>query len=416
MDGSPGGRSVSSVAGVVWCWLQDLAAVGDDYPGGVGVDPASACVGGSSAAPSMVMLLSRNEVDQTVIGETQICTGNRAIGILYCGAAVVKNVHVPDGTCCESSVQGSSIPECGVAPLSSRIVGGVTASAGSWPWQVSLQIISGSQTYHICGGTLISSQWVLTAAHCRKTSNPNSWIVVMGQVNLATPSVHTQIHPISKFIIHPSYTTVITGNDIALIQLRGPVNFTNYVRPICLASNSSRFYTNTTCWSTGWGQISKPLPSPFPLQELQVPVIGNKQCNCNLNTFTPINLPEDVICAGQTKGEGVCMGDSGGSLQCKQGSVWIQAGITSFVVPCGLGFPDGYARISHFRSWITDQIGGANVTFKTFTSSGTDPDSSFVCSTARPTTRTVGTTTSAATTAPPIGLFVMITSVFLPYI
>ncbi|XP_034049371.1 serine protease 27-like [Thalassophryne amazonica] len=165
----------------------------------------------------------------------------------------------------QSSAQGSSTPECGVAPLSSRIVGGVNASAGSWPWQVSLQIISGSQTYHICGGTLISSQWVLTAAHCRVISNTSWWIVVMGQVNLATPSDHTQIHLISKFIIHPSYTTVITGNDIALIQLRGPVNFTNYVRPICLASNSSLFYTNTTCWSTGWGQISssEPLPSPF---------------------------------------------------------------------------------------------------------------------------------------------------------
>ncbi|XP_034049373.1 polyserase-2-like [Thalassophryne amazonica] len=194
----------------------------------------------------------------------------------------------------------------------------------------------------------------------------------MGQVNLATPSDHTQIHLISKFIRHPSFNPSRYDNDIALIQLGGPVNFTNYVRPICLASNSSQFNTNTTCWSTGWGQInsSEPLPSPFPLQEVQVPVIGNKQCNCTLNTFTPINLPED--------------GDSGGSLQCKQGSVWIQAGVTSFVVPCGLGFPDGYARISFFQSWITDQIGGANVTFKTFTSSGTDPDSSFVCSTARP--------------------------------
>ncbi|XP_034049372.1 testisin-like [Thalassophryne amazonica] len=201
------------------------------------------------------------------------------------------------------------------------------------------------------------------------------------------------------------------------------INFTNYVRPICLASNSSLFYTNTTCWSTGWGQISssEPLPSPFPLQEVQVPVIGNNQCNCSFHPIIHVNLPEDVICAGQTGGEGACFGDSGGSLQCKQGSVWIQAGITSFVVPCGLGFPDGYARISQFQSWITDQIGGANVTFKTFTSSGTDPDSSFVCSTARPvmtgTPTTVGTTTSAATTAPPIGLFVMITSLmFLPYI
>lgn len=73
-------------------------------------------------------------------------------------------------------------------------------------------------------------------------------------------------------------------------------------------------------------------------------------------------------------------GDSGGPLQCKQGSVWIQAGITSFGVPCALaGIPEVYSQVSQFQNWIMDQVAGASVGFVTFNSTGTDPDSSFVC-------------------------------------
>lgn len=86
-----------------------------------------------------------------------------------------------------------------------------------------------------------------------------------------------------------------------------------------------------------------------------------------------------MICAGQ-ENKGTCQGDSGGPLQCKQGSVWIQAGTTSFGIPCALaGFPEVYARVSEFQDWITEQVAGANVGFVTFNSSGTDPDSSFEC-------------------------------------
>lgn len=67
-------------------------------------------------------------------------------------------------------------------------------------------------------------------------------------------------------------------------------------------------------------------------------------------------------------------------MLCKQGSVWIQAGITSFGVPCALaGFPEAYARVSEFQSWITSQVAGSSVGFVAFNSTGTDPDSSFQC-------------------------------------
>lgn len=98
-------------------------------------------------------------------------------------------------------------------------------------------------------------------------------------------------------------------------------------------------------------------------------------------------------------------GDSGGPLQCKQGSKWIQAGITSFGISCAqAGFPEVYARVSEFQTWITNQVAGANVGFVSFTSSGTDTDSSFVCRS----NNSTGSTNSgnSATFAPELGFFI----------
>lgn len=73
-------------------------------------------------------------------------------------------------------------------------------------------------------------------------------------------------------------------------------------------------------------------------------------------------------------------GDSGGPLQCQQGGKWVQAGITSFGIPCSRpGFPEVYARVNEFEQWVTDNVAGANVSFVLFRSNGTDPDDSFKC-------------------------------------
>lgn len=72
-------------------------------------------------------------------------------------------------------------------------------------------------------------------------------------------------------------------------------------------------------------------------------------------------------------------GDSGGPLQCNQGSVWVQAGISSHGVPCAIGIPEVYARVSSFQTWITQNIAGSNINFVTFSSAGTDTDIGFNC-------------------------------------
>ncbi|XP_062859475.1 polyserase-2 [Trichomycterus rosablanca] len=286
--------------------------------------------------------------------------------------------------------------DCGIAPISTRIVGGMDASPGTWPWQVSIHY----ESQHICGGTLINREWVLSAAHCIVSTNTSEWTVYLGRNGQNTTNPHEVSRSVREIIVHPFYDNMMIDNDVALIKLSNPVDFTNYIRPVCLASPGSVFNTDTTCWATGWGNVAynDSLPPPYILQEVQVPVVGNKQCMCQYENgyITP-----QKICAGEA-GRGICMGDSGGPLQCQQNSVWVQAGISSFGVSCGGGdYPEVYTRVSEFQAWITQHIDESTIGFVTFKSTGFDADDYFIyCGIAPNNTQIAGGMNASAGTWP----------------
>ncbi|KAJ7990000.1 hypothetical protein DPEC_G00310310 [Dallia pectoralis] len=266
---------------------------------------------------------------------------------------------------------------CGNAPLNTKIVGGQNASPGSWPWQVSLQNANG----HFCGGSLINNGWVLTAAHCFPSSDPTGLLVYLGRQSQHSINVNEVSSSVTKIIVHPSYNSATNDNDVCLLQLSSTVTFTDYIQPVCLAAAGSTFYTDTITWVTGWGDISVgvPLTSPGTLQEVSVPVVGNRECTClYAGTHTITN---NMLCAGLLAGgKDSCQGDSGGPMVSKQGQVWIQDGVVSFGEGCAQpNSPGVYARVSQYEDWINSLITTNPPGFVTFSSSGTDPDLNIIC-------------------------------------
>ncbi|XP_039466946.1 transmembrane protease serine 9-like [Oreochromis aureus] len=289
----------------------------------------------------------------------------------------------------------SQLDVCGQPKLNTRIVGGQVAPVGSWPWQVSLQ----TSGFHFCGGSLINSQWVLTAAHCFQTSTVNGLTVNLGRQSLEGSNPNAVSRTVTKIINHPNYNSVTNNNDICLLQLSSPVNFTSYISPVCLAASDSTFYSGVNSWVTGWGTIGSgvSLPSPQNLMEVEVPVVGNRKCNCNYGVG---EITDNMICAGLSAGgKDSCQGDSGGPMVSKQNGRWIQAGVVSFGNGCARpNFPGVYARVSQYQTWINSQISSNQPGFMTFTSTGTNSDLSVTCTGLPP----VPTTTPTTTTSKPV--------------
>uniref|UniRef100_A0A8C4LME9 trypsin n=1 Tax=Equus asinus TaxID=9793 RepID=A0A8C4LME9_EQUAS len=96
-----------------------------------------------------------------------------------------------------------------------KIVGGYTCQANSVPYQVSLNV-----GYHICGGSLISNQWVVSAAHCYQSR----FQVRLGEHNIAVTEGNEQFINSAKVIRHPSYNSRTYDNDILLIKLSSPAS------------------------------------------------------------------------------------------------------------------------------------------------------------------------------------------------
>ncbi|XP_053164891.1 enteropeptidase [Hemicordylus capensis] len=233
---------------------------------------------------------------------------------------------------------------------SAKIVGGADAQEGAWPWVVSLHFNSRP----VCGASLVSNEWVVSAAHCVYGRNlqPSWWKAVLGlhtNLNLSYPQ--TVIQEIDQIIINPHYNKRTKDSDIALMHLQFQVNYTDYIQPICFPEKNQQFLPGTNCSIAGWGRTTNQGSVANILQEAEVPLITNEKCQQQMPEY---NITNNMICAGYDQG-GIdsCQGDSGGPLMCQENEKWLLAGVISFGQKCAMPHRPGvYANVSKFVDWI----------------------------------------------------------------
>ncbi|XP_066303730.1 trypsin-3-like [Branchiostoma lanceolatum] len=242
--------------------------------------------------------------------------------------------------------------DCGspaITPQNVRVVGGVQAVQGSWPWQASLKLYGS----HVCGGQIIAPNWIVTAAHCVDgQSNPSSWRVSLGSHRRTSTDSTQQDFNVVRVIMHENYDSNQINNDVALMKLSGNAEFNNYVSPICLPSTDVA--ADTPCVTTGWGDTGS--GASTYLMQATVPIMEWNKCNGR--QYMNGAITDKMICAGYDQGgKDACQGDSGGPLVCNYSGKWTLDGIVSWGYGCAQAYKPGiYTRVTQFTSWINNKM------------------------------------------------------------
>ncbi|XP_069484631.1 ovochymase-1 [Ambystoma mexicanum] len=253
---------------------------------------------------------------------------------------------------------------CGVAPYScmwqsARIVGGEEARQNCWPWQVRIRVKNSQR----CGGTIINSQWILTASHCIKNDSLSLYSVVAGDHDRCITDTTEQVRQVVRVVTHELFDAITFDYDIALIQLNESLVFNDYVRPVCLPISNKVVVPSTVCIVTGWGSTEEGARSTCRLQQVQLPVMDRTICSKMYFDQYSIRLTNSMFCAGGLGGKDACQGDSGGPMLCQNANgAYTIEGIVSWGIGCARPKTPGvFTVVPYFLEWIANSVQGSEM-------------------------------------------------------
>ncbi|XP_060807688.1 phenoloxidase-activating enzyme-like [Amyelois transitella] len=268
---------------------------------------------------------------------------------------------------------------CGIDINDDEMIGGQIARKEQYPWIVLIEYEARDLKINtFCGGSLISSRYVLTAAHCLigsvldggtpknirlgeyDTSNEGRDCTVdfADDLDCNEPTVTI---PIEETIVHPQYDLITKSNDIGLVRMRDNAPFTDFIRPICLPTNDvteeppHRF----RLVAAGWGEYNVTMKRSNLKLQVTLPLVDRQTCQRAYSVRgRRTNITRKQICAGGVKDKDICIGDSGGPLMYQNVKRYELIGIASFgTKPCGTrSVPGVYTKVFRYMEWIVNNI------------------------------------------------------------
>ncbi|KAL0099297.1 hypothetical protein PUN28_020101 [Cardiocondyla obscurior] len=225
---------------------------------------------------------------------------------------------------------------------SNRIAGGKYADIGDFPYMALLyHILDNGIIASLCGGTILSERWVLTASHCVLDS-PVRFVVTFGIVDKFDIPLQGVSMMTNEVFVHPK-------NDIALLHMPQDIPFSTAIKSIKLAYHPESF-ANVNAIVVGWGKDQMFGGSVRKLKYATLPILSNNECN---KYWWRLPVSDEHVCTAAGYGQAACQGDSGGPLVVMQNGQHVQVGIVSYGDgACPGNMPGVFIRVSSFNDWI----------------------------------------------------------------